>query len=222
MGFGSGGGFRPSPNSISGDATIDGKLEVTSTTDPQIKINYDSDSFASITVEDGGATTITTSETGNLTLNSDDIFLVADGGLVAIQNPAGNNKFAIDVENASPGNVFLSNLKDADIIFRVGETGTSNLIEVFRILQSEESIRVETDSKILFRDATTGINSPSVGVLQITAPTASVSNEFILEAPTAPASAGAAGTAGQIAWDTNYIYICVATNTWKRVAISTW
>jgi len=37
-----------------------------------------------------------------------------------------------------------------------------------------------------------------------------------------PASATAAGTAGQIVWDTNYIYICTATNTWKRVAIGTW
>jgi hypothetical protein len=37
-----------------------------------------------------------------------------------------------------------------------------------------------------------------------------------------PASATAAGTAGQIVWDTDYIYICTATNTWKRVAIGTW
>ncbi len=37
-----------------------------------------------------------------------------------------------------------------------------------------------------------------------------------------PASATAAGTAGEIAWDTNYIYVCTATNTWKRVAIATW
>ena len=37
-----------------------------------------------------------------------------------------------------------------------------------------------------------------------------------------PASATAAGTAGEIAWDANYIYVCTATNTWKRVAISTW
>jgi len=38
----------------------------------------------------------------------------------------------------------------------------------------------------------------------------------------APASATAAGTAGEFAWDSNYIYICTATNTWKRVGISTW
>lgn len=38
----------------------------------------------------------------------------------------------------------------------------------------------------------------------------------------APASAGASGIAGQIAKDTNYLYICVATNTWKRTALATW
>lgn len=37
-----------------------------------------------------------------------------------------------------------------------------------------------------------------------------------------PASAAAAGTTGQIAWDSSFIYICTATNTWKRVAIATW
>jgi hypothetical protein len=37
-----------------------------------------------------------------------------------------------------------------------------------------------------------------------------------------PASATAAGTVGTMSWDTNYIYICTATNTWKRVAIATW
>lgn len=37
-----------------------------------------------------------------------------------------------------------------------------------------------------------------------------------------PASATATGTTGQIVWDSNYVYVCVATNTWKRSAISTW
>ena len=39
---------------------------------------------------------------------------------------------------------------------------------------------------------------------------------------TAPASATATGTAGDIRYDADYIYICTATNTWKRAAISTW
>ncbi len=38
----------------------------------------------------------------------------------------------------------------------------------------------------------------------------------------APASSSAAGTAGQIAYDTSYLYVCTATNTWRRVAHATW
>ena len=41
-------------------------------------------------------------------------------------------------------------------------------------------------------------------------------------APTVPASASATGTAGEISWDADYIYVCTATDTWKRVAIATW
>jgi hypothetical protein len=39
---------------------------------------------------------------------------------------------------------------------------------------------------------------------------------------TAPANSTANGTAGQVAFDSNYVYYCVATNTWKRAALSTW
>jgi hypothetical protein len=37
-----------------------------------------------------------------------------------------------------------------------------------------------------------------------------------------PASASDTGVAGEICWDANYVYVCTATNTWKRTAISTW
>ena len=37
-----------------------------------------------------------------------------------------------------------------------------------------------------------------------------------------PASASATGAAGEICWDASYIYVCTATNTWKRAALSTW
>jgi hypothetical protein len=40
--------------------------------------------------------------------------------------------------------------------------------------------------------------------------------------PTAPASATGPGTAGTIVWDSDYVYVCTATDTWKRVAIATW
>lgn len=37
-----------------------------------------------------------------------------------------------------------------------------------------------------------------------------------------PVSSSAACDQGEIAWDTNFIYTCVATNSWKRAALSTW
>lgn len=37
-----------------------------------------------------------------------------------------------------------------------------------------------------------------------------------------PSSASDTGTTGDICWDSSYIYVCIATNTWLRGAISTW
>jgi hypothetical protein len=39
---------------------------------------------------------------------------------------------------------------------------------------------------------------------------------------TAPAAASSTGTAGDVRYDADYIYICTATDTWKRSAITTW
>ncbi len=37
-----------------------------------------------------------------------------------------------------------------------------------------------------------------------------------------PSTASSAGTPGQISYDLSYIYVCVATNTWRRAAVSVW
>lgn len=37
-----------------------------------------------------------------------------------------------------------------------------------------------------------------------------------------PASAGASGNKGDICWDSSYIYVCVATDTWERSALASW
>ena len=46
------------------------------------------------------------------------------------------------------------------------------------------------------------------------------SSERLITAGSAPASASATGTAGAITWDSSYLYICTATNTWRRVALA--
>ncbi len=50
-----------------------------------------------------------------------------------------------------------------------------------------------------------------------------VSAQYKLSAlNTAPDSSTAPGTLGEIRFDENYMYVCVATNTWKRCPLTTW
>lgn len=71
-----------------------------------------------------------------------------------------------------------------------------------------------------------GVPSVSVGGV-FYAPSAfiglgmTVGGALILETDI-PASSSASGTQGAITWDNDYIYICVATNSWKRVALSSY
>jgi hypothetical protein len=37
-----------------------------------------------------------------------------------------------------------------------------------------------------------------------------------------PANAGDTGVAGDVCWDSGYVYVCTASNTWKRAGIATW
>lgn len=48
------------------------------------------------------------------------------------------------------------------------------------------------------------------------------SDAMRLRSSKTPASSSAAGNAGEMCWDASYLYVCVATNTWRRVAHSSW
>lgn len=68
------------------------------------------------------------------------------------------------------------------------------------------------------------LNGTNVGIGTVTT-TAMLdinSNTIRLRTARTPASATATGNAGDICWDASYVYVCVATNTWKRTALSTW
>lgn len=71
------------------------------------------------------------------------------------------------------------------------------------------------------------ISRNASGVLEVNSGTAGTFRDLIvrnfrMSAPTSvPATAGATGSEGDIKWNSTHIYVCVATNTWKRVAIAT-
>lgn len=79
----------------------------------------------------------------------------------------------------------------------------------------------------------TGPTGPAGGPTGPTGPTGAVgptgpqgqvgpTGPVSIAGPTGPTTAGSTGVSGQIFWDADYIYVCVAANTWKRVAITTW
>jgi hypothetical protein len=58
-----------------------------------------------------------------------------------------------------------------------------------------------------------------------TAPTATLdvnANTLRLRTARTPASASATGNAGDICWDSSFLYICTATNTWRRISHASW
>lgn len=76
----------------------------------------------------------------------------------------------------------------------------------------------ETGEIGLPEDPANGTNT-----LTLKAPAALVSDVVLtLPAGEVPASATASCTAGQWWYNASYWYVCVATNTWKRAALSTW
>ena len=70
-------------------------------------------------------------------------------------------------------------------------------------------------SKTMSDNVGTGTTGPSALL---------VVNSDIIRLRTAktPASASDTGNTGDICWDADYVYICVAANTWKRAALTSW
>lgn len=49
-----------------------------------------------------------------------------------------------------------------------------------------------------------------------------VGGNLVVTSGYVPSASNSAGTTGQLAWDSDYIYICTSASTWRRANISTW
>jgi len=133
------------------------------------------------------------------------VHLSADlGKLTALSAPSGYSTQNHGGDAALvPGGTSATNgdAGDALVILRPGAgTGVDSKFRV-----TDEA----TTTDFLTVDRSTGDVTVNAGNLTVSS-------------PDIPASASATGTAGAVSWDADYIYICTATDTWKRVAIATW
>jgi hypothetical protein len=110
------------------------------------------------------------------------------------------------IQDVGGGDLFLLSNGDAVVL------GKDSPFE--RSLRALVDAGVELYYDSVLKTQTTANGLEVVGVTD--------TDQLRVTTPSVPASATATGTAGDIAWDADYIYVCTATNTWKRVAISTW
>ena len=74
----------------------------------------------------------------------------------------------------------------------------------------QDALRITSDRRL-------GIGTPTpTGLLDVN------DNRVRVRTAKTPANASDTGNAGEICWDASYLYVCTATNTWKRVGIATW
>jgi hypothetical protein len=134
-----------------------------------------------------------------------------------------NSSDNILIENKTVNKHIVLKVNDQGVIregFRLN--GTVPEVVVNESSESLVDFRVESNNNthMLFIDGgndKVGIytNQPTE-VLDINA------NSIRLRNSLTPSSAGALGATGQICWDANYLYICIATDTWTRIPHDTW
>ena len=135
--------------------------------------------------------------------------LTADSGMSTggDMTVAGDLRVAGDLY-VSPTSIYMGNLRisaaDGNLTVNTGIKFSDSSV------QSSAYSNVQVDSYI--RSGFSGTISGNVGV----------NGSFGFANVYVPTLANSAGTAGQITWDSSYVYICIASNTWKRANISTW
>ncbi|MFM6925806.1 MAG: hypothetical protein ACKOU7_09925, partial [Ferruginibacter sp.] len=115
---------------------------------------------------------------------------------------ASYNEFVLGMYGSNYTPVSASSYNVADRLFNIGN-GTSSV--------------ARADAFTILKGGNVGIGTASpTALLDVN------SNTIRLRSAKTPSSSSDTGNTGDIAWDSNYIYVCVATNTWKRVAIASW
>jgi hypothetical protein len=84
----------------------------------------------------------------------------------------------------------------------------------------DTQIKADNGNVVLHVDA--GDNTVGIGTTSPTCALDIASTSIRVRNSSTPSSASDTGAQGEIRWDANYLYICVAANTWKRVALEAW
>jgi hypothetical protein len=142
--------------------------------------------------------------------------LKADDATVIMNFDSTNRR--VGINNATPA-AALEVAGDIGILSKLYAANTGINTHNIDLNHNSSFQRFTIDSTAILN-----LTASTAGILTTSATAALDVNSNIIRLRTAktPANAGAAGNAGDICWDADYIYVCVATNTWVRVETQTW
>lgn len=91
------------------------------------------------------------------------------------------------------------------------------------VIQGDTTADVVYANAYVFQDGSNPLSvyEGNVAALEVLGNLTSSGN-IIVANTYVPASRTSVGTAGQMVWDQDYVYICVDTNSWKRANLSIW
>lgn len=111
---------------------------------------------------------------------------------------------------SAAGNVLPGNVVSTGLVRGLTVLATGNLVGGnANITTSVNTVTVNASN----------ITAGNISATQITT-TGNVSVGNTLSSLPQTKASNATGTTGQICWDSNYIYVCTATNTWKRASLT--
>lgn len=109
--------------------------------------------------------------------------------------------------------------------FAIGKNGDP---DAFRILNTGNWLLGSTENKTIDiqTDSVTRLSIAGTGAVTVSGALAVVGNVTVTGdtrvSSVPPATSSSVGVSGTITYDANFVYVCTATNTWKRAALSTW
>ena len=165
-----------------------------------------------------------TSSVGNLTVVSSGNIVMNGGylfGNLRFANGLVLNSSIVNIENnVIAANIGLKGYVDQANTIQSAQIGAANLAITAANVGMRGYVDNQTYSNV---NVTSYLPTYSGNVANVTVSgTLGVFGNVFVSNTYTPALANSTGTVGQITWNTNYIYICVASNTWKRANIATW
>tara|TARA_R110002167_G_scaffold108061_2_gene276109 strand:- start:3703 stop:4062 length:360 start_codon:yes stop_codon:yes gene_type:complete len=119
----------------------------------------------------------------------------------------------------------MANTKITDLTELAAKPATDDILAIVDVTGTDTTKKI-TVARLMESDVTGNATTATTAATVTTAAQPAITSLGTLTslklATSTPASASATGTVGTISWDTGYVYVCTATNTWERVAIATW